>query len=259
MNIKTLFYIVVMALLVGCSKPQDKPAYPGKVVDEHSGEVEEPLTLKEQSVLLKEFYDLLIENADEDTIVKFVDEHIGSLDTENADDMILEMEDYLLKKSFGFEHTYDTASKYIDHASDEVKSYFELLKAESQNVYTDGDNLNIGVEELLNRALNAEKHLKDYPTGKTNKKAYEMYENYIYGAILGSGNQYIYANESSSIIKDEVLKVYNEIIDKDNGTYTAKILTQYVDELSKDNGDLNGQNTLYFYENIHEIIHLNSK
>jgi folate-dependent tRNA-U54 methylase TrmFO/GidA len=86
-----------------------------------------------------------------------------------------------------------------------------------------------------------------------------MYENYIYGAILGSGNQYIYANESSSIIKDEVLKVYNEIIDKDNGTYTAKILTQYVDELSKDNGDLNGQNTLYFYENIHEIIHLNSK
>lgn len=258
MNRKILFYVIALLFLVGCNKPEVDPAYPGEVLDEPRKEGDE-LTQKEQSILLKEFYDLLTDNADEDAIVKFVDENVGSLDMKNADDMILEMEDYLLKKSFDLKHTYEITSKYIDHASDEVKSYFELLRAESQNVYTDGENLNVGAEELLNRALNSEVHLKNYPTGKTHKKAYELYENYIYGAILGSGNQYIYAKEGSLLIKDEVLKIYKEIIDKDNSTDTAKILIHYVDELSKDNGDLNGQNTLYFYDNIYEIIHLNSK
>lgn len=253
---RIIILYIVLILLVGCGKPESKEAYPGEVLDEPIIEdnVEVSLSAEEQDKIIKEFYSLLMDNTEEDALIKFVDENISKLDMKNADTIVLEMEDYLLIKLPDLIQTYQLVYKYTDYTSDEVKSYLELLKLESQDVYTDGENLNIGLEELLKRALTAERHLKDYSIGKTNKRVYDLYEAYIYGAVLGSGNQYIYAKEGSSIINDEVLKAYNEIIDKDNSSYTSKILAQYIDELNKDNGDLNGGNVIYFYDNLDRII-----
>lgn len=259
MKRKILFYVIAVSLLIGCSKPEANPAYPGKVMDEPDVEVEETLTAEEQDKIVKEFYNLLVENKDEDTITKFIDANISKLDIENADTVILEMEDYLIRKSSDLTHTYEIISKYKDYTSNEIKSYMDLLKLESENIYTDGENLNIGLEELLNRALYAEKHLREYSTGKTKKKVYDLYEAYIYGAILGSGNQYIYANEGTLIIKDEVLNIYKDFVAENEGTYVAKILSNYLEEIDLDQGNLNGENVIYFYENIIEIIRLNTK
>lgn len=261
MKRKIFFYIIALILLIGCSKPEAQPAYPGKVLDEPNVDekLEEKLTAEEQDKIIKEFFNLLTKDKEEEIIINFVDDNISKLDMTNADTIVLEMEDYLLRKSSDLNHTYEIVSTYSDYTSKEIKSYLDILKLESQDIYTDGENLNIGVEELLNRALTAESHIKDYSTGKTKKRVYDLYEAYIYGAVLGSGNQYIYANEGSLIIKDEVLNLYKDFVEKNEGTFTAKILSSYLEKIDLDQGNLNGDNVVYFYENIIEIIHLNSK
>lgn len=257
MRRQIFFYIIALILLIGCSKPDSKEAYPGKVLDESN--LVEVSSAEDQDKIIKSFFNLLMEDKDEASTIKFVDDNISKLDMDNADTLVLELEDYLLRKTSDLTFTYDTVSKYNDYTSDEVKSYLGLLRIEGQNIYTDGENLNIGVGELLSRASSSEKHLRNYPLGKTKKRVYDLYEAYIYGSILGTGNQYIYADEGSLIIKSEVYGAYKDFVNNNEGTFVAKILSNYLELIDLDQGSLNGENVIYFYDNIIEIIRLNTK
>lgn len=257
MKIRFIMIILICFFLVGCSKEVAKPNPPEGV--DANNEKENIVSQEEQNKIIKDFYNILIDNKDEESTIEFVDENIEKLEVQNADEMVMELEDYLFRRSTDFNFIFQTLVKYEPYVSSEIKSYYQILKPESTNIYTDGESVFIGVDELLDRALVAEKHIKNYPTGQTRKRAMDFYEGYIFAAILGSGNQYIYASEGSSIIRDDILKIYNQYIKDNKDTYTSKILAQYVDELNKDNKDLNGDNVLHFYDNIIEIIQLNIK
>ena len=109
-------------------------------------------------------------------------------------------------------------------------------------------------DEILDRALEIEKHMEKFPDGRTKDRLQDLYSTYVSLGIKGLGNQYIYAQEGESKISQGVLEAYRRIIEENPDSRTARILKGYLDELQEDGFELNGENTAFFYDNIERII-----
>ena len=190
----------------------------------------------------------------EEEIINYLNENISKLDIKETENIVLELDEYLRLNNSDLADTVNTLMKYYEYTTDEIKSYLDILDKEAKEMFTDGEEIKIELKELLDRAILAEKHLKKYPEGKTKKRVQELYSAYIEGAIIGSGNQFIYAEDSSSTIKKEVLDTYNNFVEKYKDSTVTKIISNYLEALSLDNNDMNGENSLKLYEDLSNII-----
>ena len=260
MRILFIYIMVAIVLLTGCTKPVAPKDDPIVIVEPTEIEVSnETLTQEEQDNILKEFYNKLNNKISEEEIIKYLDENISKLDSVKVDDIIIELDEHLRLYNQNFESNVNTLMKYYEYSTDEIKSYLEVLDKEAKKMFTDGEEIKIELKELLDRAILAENHLKKYPEGKTQKRVQELYSAYIEGAIIGTGNQFIYAEDSSSTVKKEVLDTYKSFVEINKDSNVTKIISNYLEVLSLDNNDMNGENTLKFYENISNIINENIK
>lgn len=252
-RINLLFILVILNLLVGCKGPDVEPITPveGPELAEQSKE-DKILSVEEQEVIIKEYYDLL--QLKSDNIIAFVDQNISYLDEIYVDEVIVTLEEYLKINSPSISELSTKLNKYYDYSSDEIKSYLDILSKEAEAIFTDGEEIRVSLDELLERARISEAHLRNYIGRVTYNKVYDLYENYIIGSIIGTGNQFIYANEGYSTIKQEVLDKYNNFIENNENSFTSKFLSKYLEELNLDEMDMNGVNVLKFYEDIRDII-----
>lgn len=175
------------------------------------------------------------------------------------DEIVLSLEDHLILTNPSIKVLSETLTKYKDYSSDEVKSYLDILNTEGQMIFTDGESMIVSLDELIKRGINAENHLIRYPEGKTVNKVRGFYSAYIYAAIQGAGNQYIYGEESSSKISEDVLNQYRDLIESNPDFNMSKVFLEYLDTLALDEYDLNGENVIKFYEDLEGIIENNSK
>lgn len=255
MRILYIYIVVAIVLLTGCTKPAAPKDDPIVIVEPTEIEVSnETLTQEEQYSILKEYYQMLNEKNNEEEIINYLNENINKLDTKETENIVLELDEYLRLNNSDLADTVNTLMKYNDYTTDEIKSYLEVLDKEAKKMFTDGEEIKIELKELLDRAILAENHLKKYPEGKTKKRVHELYSAYIEGAIIGSGNQFIYAEDSSSTIEKEVLNTYKSFVETNKDSNITKIISNYLEELSLDNNDMNGENSLKFYENLSNII-----
>jgi hypothetical protein len=239
---------------VGCSKPtvSNEPQPEGPVQEQEP--VQEVLTSAEQQEVLGKYYSMLTNNSDLEEITKYIDEYISLLEQDIVDDIVVSLEEYIRVSTPSMEIISNTLMNYYDYASGEICSFLDILDKEAEMIFTDGESINIELNELLNRAIEAENHLDEFMNGKTTQRVKEYYEGYITAAIVGSGNQYVYAEDGSSLIRQDVLDSYNHIIDTYKDSATAEILEIYLDKLTQDSQDMNGMNVLEFYEELPQLI-----
>lgn len=256
-RIKFILLLAILSLLVGCKAPRVEPitsVEEPKIIEKT--EDDKILSLEEQEVIIKEYYELL--KSGSDNIITFIDEGMSKLDKINVDNIIISLEDHLKLNNPSISEISSKLNKYYNYSTDEIKSYLDILSVEGQMMFTDGEDIKVSLDELLERARNAETHLKEYSGGLTYNKVYDLYENYIIGAILGSGNQFVYAKEGYSTIREDVLNKYKNYIENYKNSAISDILSQYLDELELDEMDMNGVNVLKFYDDIRDIIKYNS-
>lgn len=208
----------------------------------------------EQINVLKEYYSFIEKRMDEDKIINLLKENVENLDEFRVDEMLLQLENYLYAQGYDTKGVFEKMAPYVQYGSDELKSYFRIWNNEVENQTTDGTNLNISVDKTLQRAMEIEKHIDKFSEGKTRTRLEELYETYMSIVIQGLGNQYVYAQEGESIIKEEVIEAYEVTISENSDSKTAKILQRYIEELEKDEMSLAGENVLYFYDNFERII-----
>ncbi len=256
---KYILFLIAIVLLIGCQKEALEP------VEKENVEIGEPqaieeiiLTKEEQTEILKDYYRMLSSKNTNEEIIKLVDENAPKLDASIVDEMILSLEDYLMLSNPSIKDLSETLIRYREYSSDELKSYLDILNIEGQKFFTDGESMIIDLMELIDRAIKTEKHLRTYPNGKTMSKVKKYYSAYIYATIQGAGNQYIYAEEGSSKIKEDVLSQYKEVILNYPDFNLGKIFKIYIDTLALDENDLNGENVLEFYKNLDVVIAGNS-
>lgn len=256
---KYIFIIIALLLLGGCAKEVIEPVEEVVETNQPQPIIEEILTREEQTAVLKDYYGMLSSKSNNEEILKLIDENASRLDEDIMDEIIVSLEDHLILINPSIKVLSETLIKYKDYSSDEVKSYLDILSREGQMIFTDGESMVVPLDELIKRGTNAENHLRLYPQGKTTNKVKSYYSAYIYAAIQGVGNQYIYAEEGSSKISDNVLYQYRQIIEKNPDFNISKIFQEYLDTLALDEYDLNGENVIKFYEDLEGIIQDNSK
>lgn len=252
-NLVLMMLLLSMAFtLMGCSRKEgDKSTLnPSEVKDK----VVSLLPEEEQDVVMNSYYKLLTEKKAALEISDFIDSNIDGLSKENIENMIVSLENYLSTTDSSVDEDYGLLHSYKDYVSDEMKSYLDVIEREASSIFTDGERLNIDISEIMDRAIGAEKHLDKFSKGKIYNKIYDLYGQYIKGAILGSGNPYIFAQDGSTIIKDEYMDKYKAIIDKNKDSKTTKILAQYVSLLEEGNMDLNSDSINQFYDEIDILI-----
>ncbi len=250
--------IIILFTLVACNRSNeegDKPTVnPAEIKDQVKDKVNNILSKEDQDSVMSRYYGILAENMLVEDISSFIDDNIEGLSKENIELMIVGLEDYLSTKDSSMLDDYGLLNKYKGYVSDEMKSYLELLDQETNNIFTDGERLNIDIEEIMSRAIDAEKHLDKFPKGKIYNKIYDLYVEYIKGSILGTGNPYIFAEDGTTSIKQENLDKYKTIIENNKNSRTSEILSQYVDLLEKGNSDLNSIKVNEFYDKLDIII-----
>jgi hypothetical protein len=258
--LRKLFVAIILAstvLIAGCSGEVEKIAENVDVDGLKDKAVEivgDRLEETEQVQILKEYYSYIEQRMDEDKIINFLKENVDSLDEFRVDEMLFQLENHLYAQGYDTKGVLQKLAPHVQHASDEFKSYFRIWNKEVENETTDGERINIPAEEILERALQIESHMESYPEGKTRTRLEDLYDTYMSLAIQGLGNQYVYAQEGKSEIRDDILQLYEETIRENPNTRTARILQEYLDEIEKDEMKLDGENALYFYDNLERII-----
>jgi hypothetical protein len=249
--------VAISIILTGCI-PKQENAFKEVDIDKIAENVKETISEKfgeqEQVKVLKDYYKSIEKNISEDVVINTIKDNISKLDEEKADEMLIQFEDFLYAKGYDKKKVIENLAPFIGNASDEFKSYFKIWKTETDNETTDGEGLKISAEEIIDRALEIEKHSNRFPESKLKQKLDDLYKAYIGLSLKGLGNPYIFAKEGETNLDPDLLEMYKQKINENPDSRTAKILNLYIVELEKDSYNLNGDNVNYFYENIDKIV-----
>ncbi|MBF4694081.1 hypothetical protein [Fusibacter ferrireducens] len=118
---------------------------------------------------------------------------------------------------------------YASFMSDEAQSYINLKSLESEAYTGTRSSLEISREELVDRILLAENHIRKYKDGRTYPRVLEMYKAYMYYYIPSS-----IIFEAKSNVNEEIAQ-YKAFIEAHPDTISAQIISDYLNTL-EDNG-----------------------
>lgn len=164
---------------------------------------------------------------------------------------------YILLKGGGYiypEIDYAEVLLHRSSISKEVSDYLEIMDLETKNRFTYGEVIEISQKELLGRIIKAENYLVSNKDSRSSNKIFELYTDYVSGAILATGNPYVLANEGTSIIKDEILDEYKKFISNNKDSRTAEFLQEYINILEDNNNEMDSAEVLEFYDNRYSNI-----
>lgn len=219
----------------------------------------EGFLIQDLNILLKE-YETANSNLELGKIFDLgVAENISNLKDESLKGLLTRTLDggYLLLKGGGYiypEIDYGEMLEYREYISGDVLDYIEIMDLETSDRFTYGEEIEIPLKDLLNRALKAEKYLVSNKGSRFSNKIYKLYAEYIDGVILGTGNHYVLANEGTSIIKDDILNEYKTFVNNSKGSRTTEILLEYIDILENNDNDMDAPLVIEFYDNRYSNI-----
>lgn len=215
--------------------------------------------IQDLNVLLKQ-YEIANSNPKLSEIFQSgVKESIAGLEDVDLKDLLNRTLDngYILLKGGGYIYPEIDYAEILQHRSSvskEVSDYLEIMDVETKNRFTYGEVIEISLNELLERIIKAENYLVSNKDSRSSNKIYELYTDYINGAILATGNLYVLANEGTSIIKDEILDDYKSFINNNKDSRTADFLQEYINVLEDNNNEMDGPEVLEFYDNRYSNI-----
>lgn len=215
--------------------------------------------IQDLNVLLKQ-YENANSNPELSKIFQLgIKENMATLEDVELKDLLNRTLDsgYILLKGEGYiypEIDYSEILKHREYITTGLVDYLEIMEVETKNRFTYGEEIEVPLEDLLNRVIAAENYLVSNRDSKSSNKIYKLYVEYMDGVILGAGNPYVLANEGTSIIKDEILNQYKTFVNNNKDSRTAEILAEYIDILEDNHNDMDAAELVEFYDNRHSNI-----
>ena len=240
--------------------------------------------------IMKDFRNIVKSNNEPFVLVKFIDENIGKIETEDAVEMIKELEKIQLQyvekytdemfiedyqrelwhlseteenvdlffnmneidkienaglkelmeklldgkyKLIGMEGAfypiidYEALKTYNKYLSNEIKSYLDIKSMDSNMPAVIDAGITVSFDELANRLLKIEEHIKKFPECTDCDEVLRLYGAYLKLYLEGADNTPIYDYESKEI-KDEVLASYENMA-KLEDSISGNAIKKYLD------------------------------
>lgn len=129
---------------------------------------------------------------------------------------------------------YGKLKRFNDALSPEMRDYIALLAKESDQKSASDGGLVITWDEVANRALAAEKFIRDYPGSKERHATANLYLQYMIDLIYGLDNTPIFDFDTYKLNAD-VKAEYEKIVSEQAGTTTAKVVQSFLDVMKQTN------------------------
>lgn len=128
---------------------------------------------------------------------------------------------------------YEAMKDYNKYLNDEMKSYLDIKSMDSNKPTVLDAAFYISFDELAERLLKVEDHIKKYPEGIRDEEILRLYSAYLKLYLSGVDNTPIY-NYENNAIKEDVLASYKKT-SKVQDSITGEIVGKYRDIIEENN------------------------
>ncbi|WP_068782394.1 hypothetical protein [Paenibacillus sp. GM2] len=184
--------------------------------------------------------DILQELADKGAYTRSIEDIISQLPDGKLKDLLSETQDngyflYSVEGMFFPVIDYETYTPYEDEINEDIAAYFKLKAKDTQAPALRDAAIAVSLEELLNRALDAEDFMTNYPSSPRSKEMKVLFQQYKGAIFFGSDNSQLF-DYSTHIMNDEAQKTYNAYVGKTEASQSQLLreLKQYMDAAAKD-------------------------
>jgi predicted small lipoprotein YifL len=131
---------------------------------------------------------------------------------------------------------YEAYLKYEAKASKDIAAYFKLRSEEAGNPALRDAAIAIGLDQLLDRALEAESFTKSFPTSLRYNDVKSLFEQYKHAIFYGSDNSPLFSYDTH-LMNKEAHNTYSAYLSKANASESQLLtaLQQYMDTAAKSN------------------------
>ncbi|MCW3795065.1 hypothetical protein OM416_26035 [Paenibacillus sp. LS1] len=115
---------------------------------------------------------------------------------------------------------YMAFQKYISYVKPDIKQYINIMAVETSNLAADDGALVIGYQEILNRALNQERFLNEYPKSNRVKQVNNLMNNYTLYTFYGLNNTPLFDYETNKMTAN-AQKGYKAVLQRNSSEDSA--------------------------------------
>lgn len=119
---------------------------------------------------------------------------------------------------------YMSFQKYISYVKPDIKQYINIMAVETSNLAADDGALVIGYQEILNRALNQERFLNEYPKSNRVQQVKNLMNNYTLYTFYGLNNTPLFDYETNKMTAN-AQKGYKAVLQR-NSSEESALLTK---------------------------------
>ncbi|WP_405143078.1 hypothetical protein MHI48_03955 [Paenibacillus sp. FSL H7-0942] len=119
---------------------------------------------------------------------------------------------------------YMAFQKYISYVKPDIKQYINIMAVETSNLAADDGALVIGYQEILNRALNQERFLNEYPKSNRVQQVKNLMNNYTLYTFYGLNNTPLFDYETNKMTAN-AQKGYKAVLQR-NSSEDSSFLTK---------------------------------
>lgn len=151
---------------------------------------------------------------------------------------------YKLDTSEGIYYYLIDNQKFTDtfgeNITNEYNDYLKILALDTNEPFMNDGSLMISMDKLAERILLVESFKMIYPYSNLLPKVNELYRWYMYSYFYGDNHDPNF-NESTFVMKEEVLKNFEETIKKYEYTTFADIIREFMENLKQNNNAINDE------------------
>ncbi|MCQ4924057.1 hypothetical protein NE686_13225 [Tissierella carlieri] len=151
---------------------------------------------------------------------------------------------YKLDTSEGIYYYLIDNQKFVDtfgqNITNEYNDYLKILALDTNEPFMNDGSLMISMDKLAERILLVESFKMVYPYSNLLPKVDELYKWYIYTYFYGDNHTPNF-NENTLIMKEEVLKEFENAIGKYEYTNFADIIREFMENLKQNNNVINDE------------------
>lgn len=120
---------------------------------------------------------------------------------------------------------YMAFQKYISYVKPDIKQYINIMAVETSNLAADDGALVIGYQEILNRAMNQERFLNEYPKSNRVQQVKNLMNNYTLYTFYGLNNTPLFDYETNKMTAN-AQKGYKAVLQRnsyEDSTFLTKL------------------------------------
>ncbi len=140
--------------------------------------------------------------------------------------------------------SYEFYEPYSFYLSQDMKDYIKIMAIESNQVPAKDAALVIGWEEVIERILNQERFIKDYPNSSKLEDIKELHEKYLMFAFFGLDNTPLF-NYDSKAIKSDAKREYKKAIAESGDSEFLNHLENFMEILKENKYKLTDEAEIY--------------